>query len=58
VDLLPDRTSETLLRWLREHPDVEILACDRSTEYAKAAGEGVTQAKRVADRWHLLLDIC
>lgn len=57
VDLLPDRTSETLSTWLREHPGVEILTRDRSTEYAKAAGEGAPQAEQVADRWHLLLNI-
>lgn len=57
VDLLPDRTSETLSTWLREHPGVEILTRDRSTEYAKAASEGAPQAEQVADRWHLLLNI-
>lgn len=57
VDLLPDRTSKTLSSWLREHPDVEILARDRSTEYAKGASEGAPQAEQVADRWHLLLNV-
>lgn len=57
VDLLPDRASGTLSAWLREHPGVEILTRDRSTEYAKAAGEGAPQAEQVADRWHLLLNI-
>jgi len=57
VDLLPDRTSETLSTWLREHPGVEILTRDRSTEYAKAAGEGAPQAEQVADRCHLLLNV-
>lgn len=57
VDLLPDRTNQTLSTWLREHPGVEILARDRSTEYAKGAGEGAPQAKQVADRWHLLLNV-
>lgn len=57
VELLPDRTSETLSTWLREHPGVEILARDRSTEYAKGASEGALQAEQVADRWHLLLNV-
>lgn len=57
VDLLPDRTSETLSSWLCEHPGIEILTRDRSTEYAKAAGEGAPQAEQVADRWHLLLNV-
>lgn len=57
VDLLPDRTSETLSTWLRKHPGVEILTRDRSTEYAKGAGEGAPEAEQVADRWHLLLNV-
>ncbi len=57
VDLLPDRTSETLSTWLREHPGVEILTRDRSTEYAKGASEGTPTAQQVADRWHLLLNV-
>ena len=57
VDLLPNRTSETLSAWLRDHPGVEILTRDRSTEYAKAAGERAPQAEQVADRWPLLLNV-
>ena len=56
VDLLPDRTSSSLESWLREHPGVEIITRDRSTEYARGASKGAPQALQVADRWHLLLN--
>ena len=54
VDLLPDRTSTAVATWLRAHPGVDIVARDRSTEYARAVAEGAPDAVQVADRWHLL----
>lgn len=54
VDLLPDRSATTLCQWLQEHPGVEIIARDRSTEYIRGATAGAPNAQQVADRWHLL----
>ena len=58
VDLLPDRTAETVASWLESHPEVEIVARDRSSEYARGITMGAPQAQQVADRWHLLLNMC
>ena len=55
IDLLPDRSAPTVLKWLRRHPGVAIIARDRSTEYARAAVLGAPDAQQVADRWLLLL---
>ncbi|NVJ28381.1 ISL3 family transposase [Myxococcus sp. AM011] len=55
-DVLPDRSTHTVSTWLHQHPGVEVIARDRSTEYARAAALGAPEAQQVADRWHLLLN--
>lgn len=57
VDVLPDRTAATLAAWLEAHAGVEVVARDRSTEYARGAKDGAPTALQVADRWHLLQNV-
>ncbi|MEF2549716.1 ISL3 family transposase, partial [Aurantimonas sp. E1-2-R+4] len=54
IDLLPDRTAETVIEWLGSRPGIEIVARDRSTEYRRAITIGARNAVQIADRWHLL----
>jgi len=53
IDVLPDREVETVSAWFENHPTVEIVSRDRSSEYAAAIRKGAPQALQVADLWHL-----
>lgn len=57
IDLLNDRTADTLAKWLKKHPEIEIVSRDRSQTYAQAITIGSPVAVQVADRWHLLKNL-
>jgi transposase len=56
VDLLPERSQESLVAWFGSHPGagVEVATRDRSNIYREGLAKGAPGATHVADRWHLL----
>jgi transposase len=57
VDLLPDRQSNTVAEWLRDHAPPDVISRDRAGAYAEAARNGAPHAVQVADRFHLLRNL-
>jgi excisionase family DNA binding protein len=57
IDLLPDRSVETVAAWLQKHPSLEVVSRDGSWEYAVASKKVVPQARQVSDRWHLVKNL-
>src|SRR5207237_1114187 len=44
IDLLEDRTAETVAAWLQAHPEVTIVARDRAEAYASGVTQGAPDA--------------
>ena len=57
IDLLPDRSVESVEAWLKAHPSVEVVSRDGSSECACAIRKGAPQAQQVSDRWHLVKNL-
>jgi len=55
LDLLADRSVETVSAWLKKHPTIDTISRDGSSEYASAIKKGAPQAREVSDRWHLVV---
>lgn len=53
IDVLPERTKETVTTWLREHAGVEVVCRDGAAGYAQAVTDADPAIIQVADRWHL-----
>lgn len=56
VDILSNRNKETLIDWIKKHPEVKIISRDRASGYIAAISE-VPNIIQIANRWHLLKNL-
>jgi transposase len=57
VDLLPERSADSVAAWLTAHPGITLISRDRSDLYADGASRGAPDAIQVADRFHLIKNL-
>jgi transposase len=57
VDLLPDRSADSVAAWLARHPTLTVVCRDRSYPYADGIRQGAPQAVQVVDRFHLVQNL-
>jgi transposase len=57
LDLLPERSADTVAQWLAQHPTVTIVCRDRSALYADGIRRGAPHAVQVVDRFHLVTNL-
>ena len=57
LDLLPERSGESVAAWLAQHPTVTIVCRDRSALFADGIRRGAPNAVQVVDRFHLVKNL-
>ena len=53
IDVLEGRDKEHFEKWLRGHPNIEVVSRDRSSAYASAVNTVLPEAVQIADRFHI-----
>jgi transposase len=57
VDLLPDRSADSVAQWLAQHPSITVVSRDRSGLFANGITQGAPRAVQVVDRFHLVSNL-
>ncbi|MCE4092461.1 ISL3 family transposase (plasmid) [Priestia megaterium] len=52
--ILNGRDKETVVKWLEQHPTIQMVTRDGSSTYAKAISQALPHAYQITDRWHIL----
>jgi transposase len=55
--IMPDRTADAVVPWLKNHPEIDVVSRDRASAYADAVKRALPHAIEVADRYHLVQNL-
>lgn len=58
IELVDGRNTAGVVPRLARHPAIEVISRDRAGAYADAARKAAPDAQQVADRWHLMANMC
>jgi Transposase and inactivated derivatives len=56
VDLIKSREKEDITLWLKAHPGIETVTCDRAECYSQSADMALPGAVQITDRFHLIVN--
>ncbi|SHD75659.1 transposase [Schnuerera ultunensis] len=57
LQILPGRSKNDLLEWLKNHPQIKLVSRDGSITYTSAIEEVLPKAKQVSDKFHLIKNL-
>lgn len=54
LDVLPDRESETVTAWLKEHPQIKVVSRDGSNAFREGISNANPSITQISDRFHYM----
>lgn len=57
VELLPSRSTDEIVEWLKKQDSIMHVTRDRASSYSKAISTGASRAIQIADKFHIIKNL-